>query len=137
VLRAPSPAVAGLRYEARLAGGDDRWVELTGRALDFAGRSASLVTAFDVTERRRAEEAMRESERRMRDILENVQLVAVLLDRDGVITYCNPFFLELVGYEEEDVIGREWFAAFVAEEDRESGRATLRDRMQLGAVAAH
>ncbi|HEV7501747.1 MAG TPA: PAS domain S-box protein, partial [Vicinamibacteria bacterium] len=137
VLRAPSPAVAGLRYEARLAGGDDRWVELTGRALDFAGRSARLVTAFDVTERRRAEEAMRESERRMRDILENVQLVAVLLDRGGVITYCNPFFLELVGYEEEDVIGREWFAAFVAEEDREAGRATLRDRMQLGAVAAH
>ena len=35
VLSAPSPAVAGLRYEARLAGADDRWVELTGRALDF------------------------------------------------------------------------------------------------------
>ena len=48
------------------------------------------MTAFDVTERRRAEDAMRESERRMRDILENVQLVAVLLDREGIITYCNP-----------------------------------------------
>ena len=137
VLKAPSPAVAGLRYEARLTGTDDRWVELTGRAVDFGGVSAALVTAFDVTERRRAEEAMRESERRMRDILETVQLVAVLLDREGVITYCNPYFLELVGYEEEDVIGREWFSAFVPEEDRESGRATLRDRLQLGAVAAH
>jgi diguanylate cyclase (GGDEF)-like protein/PAS domain S-box-containing protein len=137
VLKTPSPAVAGLRYEARLTGADDRWVELTGRALDFGGLATSLVTAFDVTERRRAEEAMRESERRMRDILETVQLVAVLLDREGVITYCNPFFLELVGYEEEDVIGREWFSAFVPEDDRESGRATLRDRMHLGAVAAH
>jgi diguanylate cyclase (GGDEF)-like protein/PAS domain S-box-containing protein len=137
VLRAPSPAVAGLRYEARLSGGDDRWVELTGRTLEFGGRAAGLVTAFDVTERRRAEEAMRESERRMRDILENVQLVAVLLDRDGTITYCNPYFLELVGFEEEDVIGGEWFAAFLPEEDREGARATLRDRMQLGAVAAH
>jgi diguanylate cyclase (GGDEF)-like protein/PAS domain S-box-containing protein len=137
VLKAPSPAVAGLRYEARLTGADDRWVELTGRAIDFGGQATSLVTAFDVTERRRAEEAMRESERRMRDILETVQLVAVLLDREGVITYCNPFFLELVGYEEEDVIGREWFSAFVPEEDRESGRATLRDRLSLGAVAAH
>jgi diguanylate cyclase (GGDEF)-like protein/PAS domain S-box-containing protein len=137
VLKAPSPAVAGLRYEARLTGTDDRWVELTGRALDFGGRPTALVTAFDVTERRRAEEAMRESERRMRDILETVQLVAVLLDREGIITYCNPFFLELVGYEEEDVIGREWFSTFVPEADRDSGRATLRDRMQLGAVAAH
>src|SRR5262249_25128787 len=62
VLSAPSPAVAGLRYEARLAGVDDRWVELTGRALEFEGHAASLVTAFEVTERRRAEEAMRESE---------------------------------------------------------------------------
>jgi len=137
VLSAPSPAVAGLRYEARLAGADDRWVELTGRALDFEGRTAALVTAFEVTERRRAEEAMRESERRMRDILENVQLVAVLLDREGIITYCNPYFLELVGCEEEDAIGRDWFEAFVAEEDREAGRSTLRDRMHLGAVAAH
>jgi diguanylate cyclase (GGDEF)-like protein/PAS domain S-box-containing protein len=137
VLRAPSPAVAGLRYEARLAGEDDRWVELTGRTLDFAGQPACLVTAFDVTERRRAEDAMRESERRMRDILENVQLVAVLLDREGIITYCNPYFLELVGYEEEDVIGREWLAAFVPEEDRAAARITLRERMQLGAVAAH
>jgi PAS domain S-box-containing protein len=85
VLKAPSPAVAGLRYEARLTGNDDRWVELTGRALDFGGQATSLVTAFDVTERRRAEEAMRESERRMRDILETVQLVAVLLDREGVM----------------------------------------------------
>jgi diguanylate cyclase (GGDEF)-like protein/PAS domain S-box-containing protein len=137
VLRPPSPVVSGLRYEARLGGEGDRWVELTGRTLDFAGRPACLVTAFDVTERRRAEEAMRESERRMRDILENVQLVAVLLDRDGVITYCNPYFLELVGYEEEDVIGRDWLEAFVPAEDREAGRVTLRDRMQLGAVAAH
>jgi len=137
VLRSPSPSVAGLRYEARLAGEEDRWVELTGRELDFDGRPACLVTAFDVTERRRAEEAMRESERRMRDILENVQLVAVLLDREGTITYCNPYFLELVGFEEEDVIGREWFSAFLPGEDREAGRATLRDRVQLGAVAAH
>src|SRR5262249_27639464 len=137
VLRAPSPAVAGLRYEARLAGADDRWVELTGRALEFEGHASSLVTAFEITERRRAEEAMRESERRMRDILENVQLVAVLLDREGVITYCNPYFLELVGWEEEDVIGRDWFDAFVPEEDREAGRRTLGDRMHLGTVAAH
>jgi diguanylate cyclase (GGDEF)-like protein/PAS domain S-box-containing protein len=137
VLRTPSPAVEGLRYEARLAAADDRWVEVTGRTLDFAGRPACLVTAFDVTERRRAEDAMRESERRMRDILENVQLVAVLLDKEGTITYCNPFFLELVGYEEEDVIGRDWFDAFVPAEDREAGRSTLRDRMQLGSVAAH
>src|SRR5207247_11203034 len=56
VLKAPSPAVAGLRYEARLTGADDRWVELTGRTLDLSGQAASLVTAFDVTERRRAEE---------------------------------------------------------------------------------
>ena len=137
VLRSPSPAVAGLRYEARLAGADDRRVELTGRTVHFEGGPACLVTAFDITERRRAEEAMRESERRMRDILENIQLLAVLLDPGGTITYGNPFFLELVGCEEEDVIGRDWFEAFVPAEEREAGRTTLRDRVHLGAAAAH
>ncbi|HUG52111.1 MAG TPA: PAS domain S-box protein, partial [Vicinamibacteria bacterium] len=40
VLHAPSPAVEGLRYEARLADALDRWVEVTGRTLEFGGRPA-------------------------------------------------------------------------------------------------
>ena len=133
-----SAALAGLRYEVRLAGAaEGRWVELTGRATEYGGRPGMLLTAFDVTERRRAEDAMRESERRMRDILENVQLAAVFLDPEGTVTYVNPFFLELVGLEEEDVIGKDWFDAFGLPEERDLARRAFRDRIPLGNVAPH
>jgi diguanylate cyclase (GGDEF)-like protein/PAS domain S-box-containing protein len=61
-------------------------------------------------------QALRESERRFTDMLENVQLVSMMLDRDGRITYCNDYLLRLTGWQREDVIGQQWFELFIAPE---------------------
>ncbi|MGK7901288.1 MAG: PAS domain S-box protein [Hormoscilla sp.] len=61
---------------------------------------------------------LRESERRWRSLLENVRLVVVGLDRAGKVEYVNPFFLELVGYTEAEVLGSDWFATFLPKRDR-------------------
>lgn len=63
--------------------------------------------------RTRAEQALRESERRFSDMLGGLELVSVMLDRDGRITYCNDYLLRLTGWSREDVIGRDWFDMFV------------------------
>ncbi len=56
---------------------------------------------------------LRESERRFSDMLGNVKLASVMLDRDARITYCNDFLLGLTGWRREEVVGRDWFDLFI------------------------
>jgi diguanylate cyclase (GGDEF)-like protein/PAS domain S-box-containing protein len=127
------------RYELKLvtAGGEERWVDVTAAVLPWDGRPALLGMAFDVTERKLAELAMRETERRLRDVLENVQLASVLVDREGLVTFANPYLLELLGGAEEDVVGRDWFELCVPLEDRDRSRAAFARGMESGLLAPH
>ena len=108
------------RYEIKLLtpAGEERWVDVTAAVLPWKGRPALLGMAFEITEQKLAELATRETERRLRDVLENVQLASVLVDRDGVITFANTYLLELLGSSEEDVVGHDWFELCVPLEDR-------------------
>ena len=63
----------------------------------------------DITEQKRAELARQESERRFREVLENVQLIAISTDVEGKITFCNDYLLGLVGWTRDELIGKNWF----------------------------
>ena len=54
------------------------------------------------------------SESRFRLFLEEIKLVAIIIDTEGNIIFCNKFFLALSGYESDDVLGKNWFKDFVA-----------------------
>jgi PAS domain S-box-containing protein/diguanylate cyclase (GGDEF)-like protein len=68
---------------------------------------------LEVVERKRAEEELRESDRRFRDMLGNVAMVSTMLDREARITYCNDYLLRLTGWRHEEVFGRNWFEIFI------------------------
>jgi diguanylate cyclase (GGDEF)-like protein/PAS domain S-box-containing protein len=80
---------------------------------DAEGKSRWFNTLQDVTGQERAEATLRESERRFSDMLANVQLVSLMLDRAARITYCNDFLLRLTGREREEVVGLNWFDLFI------------------------
>jgi PAS domain S-box-containing protein len=61
---------------------------------------------------RHAERAWAESERRFRDVFENVRLVAVWLDTHGRITFCNDSLLALTGWRREEILGQSWLDVF-------------------------
>ncbi len=84
--------------------------------LDNPAVSGIVVNAHDITERKRAEKALQEGERRFREILENVELIAVIIDIEGRVTFCNDYLLRLTGYSRTDVLGQNWFALFVPPE---------------------
>jgi PAS domain S-box-containing protein len=78
------------------------------------GRVKMLSTiARDISSAKQIEATLRESERRWRSLMENVRAIVVGLDRDGKVEYINPFFLELTGYTQAEVIGKNWFANFL------------------------
>jgi PAS domain S-box-containing protein len=59
----------------------------------------------DTTERRRAEEAMRQSEQKYRELFENANDIIFILDLDGRILSCNAAFSKTYGYEPEQLKG--------------------------------
>jgi PAS domain S-box-containing protein len=75
--------------------------------------------ARDITERKRAASELRESERRLSDMLANIELISVMLDRDAKITYCNDYFLRLTGWRRDEVLGRDWMKLFTPPERRD------------------
>jgi PAS domain S-box-containing protein len=62
--------------------------------------------------------ALEQSERRFRELLENVHLIAVSLDLDGRITFCNQYLADLVGYSRAELIGRPWAETFNPADER-------------------
>lgn len=63
--------------------------------------------ARDITESKLAEDALRESDRHFREMLENVHLATITLDEKGHIVYCNEYLLMLTGWSYNQLIGYE------------------------------
>lgn len=58
-------------------------------------------------------------EQRFRKTLENINLLAIGLDKEGKIIFCNDALLKLIGKIREDVLGLDWFEHFVPENKRD------------------
>jgi diguanylate cyclase (GGDEF)-like protein/PAS domain S-box-containing protein len=69
---------------------------------------------------KRAAEELRESDRRFRELLDNVELISVMLDLEGRITYCNDYFVQVTGWKREELLNQLWFDRFPPEDEREA-----------------
>lgn len=99
--------------------------EIQARNFSYKGRRVRVTALRDITERKRTEEALRDSERRFRNVMESVNLIAVMLDLNGEITFCNDYLLEVTGWKRDEVIGKIWFDYFLPPEIREKMKSSV------------
>jgi diguanylate cyclase (GGDEF)-like protein/PAS domain S-box-containing protein len=128
----PVAPVAGheLIWRTRHAGGhwvdvEVRWQTLVNAAGDLIG---VLVISRDVTERRRAEAALRASEERFRSLVQNASDLVMITDVDGTLRYVSPAIERILGFSPEEAIGTSGFA-WIHAEDRASVESVLRQRL--------
>ncbi len=95
-------------YDYRIvsAGGEPRWVRSFSHPLYVRGRFAGISGIItDIHEQRLAEDALRESEERFKQLYENAGVTIFILD-NGRIIHCNRKTLEMFGRSMDEIIGQ-------------------------------
>jgi len=96
------------------------WIELEGKILRKLGVPVGFqIIAGNVTERKQAEEALRQSEERYRTILEEMEDAYFEVDLGGHFTFVNNSVCRDLGYSREELMGMS-YKKFTVEEDIES-----------------
>ncbi|MDP2997607.1 MAG: PAS domain S-box protein, partial [Bryobacterales bacterium] len=95
-------------------------VDITARSLIRKGQAVLLVSSRDITERRRAEEALRASEARFDQLAEQSGTVAWEVDAQGLYTYVSHVSEAVWGYHSAELEGRMHFYDLHPEQGREA-----------------
>lgn len=85
-----------LRYEAliRTRSGEERWLDVTLGRIEFEQQLAGLVTAFDITERKQAEETLRQRNRELSALNQVTEAVSLFLDLPAVLNTLHRLLAE-------------------------------------------
>lgn len=94
-------------YRLVTRNGRVKWMSATwSPVLDEQGRQTGIQgSEREITARKYAEQALQESERRFRDLMDCVQFAAVMVNVKGYVSFCNEYALNLTGWTRDDVIG--------------------------------
>lgn len=103
--RASAEQRAFFEFRHRLANGEVRDVEVYSGPVTVRGRPVLYSLVHDATERKRAERALRESERRFRAIFDGAAVGILRLDLEGRVLESNPAFTKLLGFPAAEMLG--------------------------------
>jgi PAS domain S-box-containing protein len=109
--RTPEQPDLQITYRLLRPDGSVLWLEKTAHAFfDEQGRIVRMVgMVADITERKQRENAIRESEKRYRRIVETTNEGVWLLDSTLRNSYVNRQLAEMLGYQQEEMVGRSVF----------------------------
>jgi PAS domain S-box-containing protein len=94
--------------EARIARKDGRtiYTEFSSRKIVIAGKACAHTIARDVTARKKSEAALRRSEAKYRELVQNTNSIIVRFDPLGHITFFNEYARRFFGFSGQEIIGR-------------------------------
>ena len=135
------------RYQARLAGkkvppvyeikavikdGEVRDIEVNAALTEYEGRIADEVIIRDITERKQAEEALKESQKFSSSLLENSPNPMSVINPDTSVKYVNPAFEKLTGFTLAEITGKKAPYPWWPEERWKEMTASFKNAMAHG-----
>jgi len=121
-------SVEGLEIHAHAKSGDDRNALFTGAVISLEGEPCILAIISDVTDKKRAEEALRASEARFLSFMSHIPAVAYMSDASDRYLYINKAYEVAFDVKESDVVGKtveEMWPAATAAAYRKSDQQVL------------
>lgn len=117
---------------------ETRWRKKDGTVIDIILSSTQIdpdhpekgvtFAVLDITDRKRTEEALKDSEHKYRLVVENAG-ESILIAQDGMLKYANPITSDILGYSIEELISKP-FIEFIHPDDRQKMRAAHIGRMK-------
>lgn len=104
-------------FKNRIADGSIKEVEIFNSEIYIKGKRFIHSIIHDITEKKKSERALKESETRYKSVVESLNQAYYEADRRGKFLYCNPGLYVIGGYTDEDIEGNICFN-LVAEEHR-------------------
>ena len=108
-------------------------VEVTAQKIKCEDETCFYVVAKDITERRKTEKFLQENEKRFRDLMENVDAVAVQgYGFDGTTQYWNKASEKLYGYTRQEAVGRNLLDLIIPPDMKDAVREEMRKMAESG-----
>ena len=114
--------INSVTYRIRKKNGIYTWIESTAKAVHDprTGKvSEIIVSSRDVTERKKAEKDLKESEAYYRTIFENTGTATIIVEEDMTVSLANTKFEKLYGYSRNEIEGKKKWTEFVADTNLE------------------
>jgi len=109
--KSPEESKNGIRfYEARGINktGKIIWLEVYYKPMLFQNKPAFLISFIDISQRKEAQENLKESEEKYRFLFEKSPFSILLIDSTSRIVDCNPSIEKLLGYSKNELIGKKY-----------------------------